>query len=103
MSNELILADELPELKRLAAVVLRRQITDVSTRRPADLRRNLPPRPCSRQPGEMGANMSTLTRRNIYQPRIEPIFIPGRKFRRAAVACRFCLVVRRSRSGRAIS
>lgn len=48
--------------------------------------------------------MSTLTRKIMYQPRTEPLYIPGRKFRRAASAvCRFCLVVRRSRSGRAIS
>lgn len=48
--------------------------------------------------------MSTLIRKNIYQPRTEPLFIPGRKFRRAAGGvCRFCLVVRRNRHGRAIS
>ncbi len=48
--------------------------------------------------------MSTLNRKNIYQPRTEPLYIPGRRPRRAASAvCRFCLVVRRSRSGRAIS
>lgn len=48
--------------------------------------------------------MSTLTRKNIYQERTTPLFIPGRKARRANGFChRFCLVVRRARSGRAIS
>jgi hypothetical protein len=48
--------------------------------------------------------MSTLTRRNIYQPRTEPLFIPGRRLRRAANGvCRFCLIVRRNRHGRAKS
>jgi hypothetical protein len=49
--------------------------------------------------------MSTISRQSVYQPRNEhPIFIPGRRPRRAASAvCRYCLVVRRARSGRAIS